>query len=110
MPVLGSIKYPGSTHYDIPDSFLLQSEVDQLVEYAKSFNFDAEITENAINIMDNSPGLNPNSFNVEGRAPLNEVSNELLNNMTGNMAVFKGQADAIQSRGYSHIYNEAGEN
>ena len=110
MPVLGSIKYPGSTHYDIPDSFLLQSEVDQLVDYAKSFNFDAEISDNAINIIDNSPGLNPNSFNVEGRAPLNEVSNELLRNMTNSMEIFKVQADAIQSRGYSHIYNEAGEN
>ena len=110
MPVLGSIKYPESTHYDIPDSFLLQSEVDQLVDYAKSFNFEAEISNNAINIINDSPGLNPNSFNVEGRAPLNEVSNELLKNMTSSMEVFKIQADAIQSRGYDHIYNEAGEN
>ena len=110
MPVLGSIKYPGTTHYDIPDSFLLQSEVDELVQYAKSFEFDNQINENAIEVISNSPGLNPNSFNVDGRAPLNEVTNELLRNMLSSMDIFKIQADAIQSRGYSHIYNEAGEN
>ena len=67
MPVLGSIKYPGSTHYDIPDSFLLQSDVDQLVEFAKSFEFDTQISENAIDIITNSPGLNTNSFNIDGK-------------------------------------------
>ena len=40
MPILGNIKYPGTTHYDIPDSFLLQSDVDELVQFAKSFEFD----------------------------------------------------------------------
>ena len=110
MPVLGSIKYPGSTHYDIPDSFLLQSDVDSLVDYAKSFEFDTQISESAIEVIDNSPGLNTNSFNVDGRAPLNEVSNELVRNMLSSMDTFKTQTDAIKSKGYSHIYNEAAEN
>ena len=110
MPVLGSIKYPGSTHYDIPDSFLLQSDVDSLVDYAKSFEFDTQISDSAIEVIDNSPGLNTNSFNVDGRAPLNEVSNELVRNMLSSMDAFKTQSDAIKSKGYSHIYNEAAEN
>ncbi len=110
MPVLGSIKYPGSTHYDIPDKFLLQSDVDTLVAYAKSFNFESEISANAVNIIDNSPGLNPNSFNVDGRAPLNEVSNELIKGINRNLDVLKLEPDAIESAGYSHVYNEAGEN
>ena len=110
MPVLGSIKYPGTTHYDIPDSFLLQSEVDELVEYAKSFEFDSQINDNAIEVIDSSPGLNTNSFNVDGRAPLNEITKELLRNMKDSLNVIKILADAIQSRGYDHIYIEAGEN
>ena len=110
MPILGNIKYPGTTHYDIPDSFLLQSDVDELVQFAKSFEFDTQINENAIEVISNSPGLNPNSFNVDGRAPLNEVTNELLRNMISSMDIFKMQAEEIQSKGYTHIYNEAGEN
>ena len=110
MPVLGSIKYPGSTHYDIPESFLLQSDVDQLVEFAKSFEFDTQISENAIDIITNSPGLNTNSFNIDGRSPLNEISTQLLSKMLRDLEIIKLEPSAIQSRGYSHIYNEAGEN
>ncbi len=110
MPVLGSIKYPGSTHYDIPDSFLLQSDVDQLVEFAKSFEFDTQISENAIDIITNSPGLNTNSFNIDGRSPLNEVSTQLLSKMLRDLEIIKLEPSTIQSRGYTHIYNEAGEN
>lgn len=110
MPVLGSIKYPGSTHLDIPDSFLKQSDVDELVNYAKSFEFDTQINESAIDVITNSSGLDTNSFNVDGRTPLNEVSTELLKNMISCLDVFRIQADAIQSRGYFHVYNEAAEN
>ena len=110
MPVLGSIEYPGSTHYDIPDSFLQQSEVDELVAFAKSFEFDTQISENAVEVIKNSPGLNTNSFNVEGRAPLNEMTTQLLSSMLSELDILKIEPDAIQSRGYSHIYNEAGQN
>ena len=105
MPILGTIEWDTKK-----DTFLKDSEISDLVSSMDEKGLN-EIEENLSTPITNErkTGLSLEALNIDGRAPLNELSYELLTKIRGSIATMEALKRIARGEGNKHRQDEANE-